>query len=384
MVGLLSWLKRKDDSDWEKALAVLDERIRHAEIRLSELHMRERKLKFAWLYYSIPVYVFVLVAYFTYLKPRGDPWDIWLWKTGFVVLGAPCIYIVHRLIRYWYSTKEKHELEYLENLKAKQKEKIEDLKKKTAYYKTKGLIERYDTPTKERMRNKPQPGTPMQTPNAAQVLTKPSTLSQRLEPSSTPQMVASMNTPVTPFPVDRPSPLSPTPDINMMIPARGAHTPSPKGWFDKVIDIMIGESEGPASKYALICEECFTHNGLVPPDAYATARFRCMKCDHLNAPKSYEHLGFGDSRRSQDMDSPTASLLKRHRASVPDELLFAKSAYGQELRRRSNLQSSEESETQQVAERGPTPPLESQDSADTGMVGSIEDLHEPQETEKEE
>jgi hypothetical protein len=34
----------------------------------------------------------------------------------------------------------------LENLKAKQKQKVEELKNKTAYYTTKTLLDRYDSP----------------------------------------------------------------------------------------------------------------------------------------------------------------------------------------------------------------------------------------------
>ena len=49
---------------------------------------------------------------------------------------------------------------------------------------------------------------------------------------------------------------------------RGISTP--KLWYEKVVDAIIGDEEGPHQKYALICQQCFEHNGLVPPHEYET------------------------------------------------------------------------------------------------------------------
>ena len=35
-------------------------------------------------------------------------------------------------------------------------------------------------------------------------------------------------------------------------------------WYDKIVDVIVGD-EGPETKYALICGQCFTHNGLALP-----------------------------------------------------------------------------------------------------------------------
>ena len=43
-------------------------------------------------------------------------------------------------------------------------------------------------------------------------------------------------------------------------------------WLDRVVDSIIGDVGGPQTKYALVCEQCFTHNGLIPPELYSTAR----------------------------------------------------------------------------------------------------------------
>jgi hypothetical protein len=49
---------------------------------------------------------------------------------------------------------------------------------------------------------------------------------------------------------------------------------------DKLIDFVTGE--GPGTKYALICSQCYGHNGLVMPEELDTKQFICLYCQHWN------------------------------------------------------------------------------------------------------
>ena len=58
-------------------------------------------------------------------------------------------------------------------------------------------------------------------------------------------------------------------------------TPQPiqplrKQWYDKLADALLGDDESPAnaaaSRYALICEKCFNHNGLVKESMWEDPR----------------------------------------------------------------------------------------------------------------
>jgi hypothetical protein len=40
--------------------------------------------------------------------------------------------------------------------------------------------------------------------------------------------------------------------------------PQKQQWYDKLLDVLVGDV-GPETKYALICSQCFAHNGLVLP-----------------------------------------------------------------------------------------------------------------------
>ena len=55
---------------------------------------------------------------------------------------------------------------------------------------------------------------------------------------------------------------------------------STRTWADKLIDFVVGE--GPGTKYALICSQCYGHNGLVPPEEVSTKQFVCLYCHHWN------------------------------------------------------------------------------------------------------
>jgi len=52
--------------------------------------------------------------------------------------------------------------------------------------------------------------------------------------------------------------------------------PPRKRWYDKVADALLGDEDydisSPSSRYALICERCFTHNGLVKESLWEDAR----------------------------------------------------------------------------------------------------------------
>lgn len=60
-------------------------------------------------------------------------------------------------------------------------------------------------------------------------------------------------------------------------------SPGRKQWYDKLADALIGDDDlsmnAAASKYALICQKCFTHNGLVKEELWEDARecfFTCL------------------------------------------------------------------------------------------------------------
>jgi len=65
-------------------------------------------------------------------------------------------------------------------------------------------------------------------------------------------------------------------------------TPQPpprKQWYDKLADVILGDDDAagsPSSRYALICQKCFAHNGLVKESVWQDTQYICPKCGHFN------------------------------------------------------------------------------------------------------
>jgi len=50
--------------------------------------------------------------------------------------------------------------------------------------------------------------------------------------------------------------------------------------LSKVVEYLVGD--GPNNRYALICSDCHSHNGMVLRDEFEYTTFRCAYCYHLN------------------------------------------------------------------------------------------------------
>uniref|UniRef100_A0A1I7ZAR8 Endoplasmic reticulum junction formation protein lunapark n=1 Tax=Steinernema glaseri TaxID=37863 RepID=A0A1I7ZAR8_9BILA len=60
--------------------------------------------------------------------------------------------------------------------------------------------------------------------------------------------------------------------------------PESKTSVDKILDYMCGD--GITKRYALICQRCYTHNGMAHIDEADNIAYRCYKCDLFHQAKS--------------------------------------------------------------------------------------------------
>jgi len=58
--------------------------------------------------------------------------------------------------------------------------------------------------------------------------------------------------------------------------------PNERKWIDKLMDAIVGDVYEADSKYALVCNFCFTHCGLALPEEYKTYKFICPSCKKMN------------------------------------------------------------------------------------------------------
>ncbi len=191
-----------------------------------------------------------------------------------------------------------------------QRAKVDEIKKKTNWYETRELMQRYDEQAAQTPPRKPaaMPGgvqTPLTTPRVAP-------LSKQPQGNAPPQR-------------------SPPP-----VPIQFAASPQPqrKTWFDRFADVVVGDTDDTA-RYALICEECFGHNGLVKESEWETIRtcrfsylialllklcveYRCPKCNHFNPARSKAKAPI--SPTSPSKPSPQQRTLVASSAASPSPL----------------------------------------------------------------
>ncbi|KAK1225841.1 hypothetical protein PQX77_011202 [Marasmius sp. AFHP31] len=247
--------QKKDDDDYETVLSRLANDIQKRQVKLSEIRLRERRA-------TLLVTLYTLAGWVAYVA---------LWYTS-ILPGRNSGGTTERAVR------EKT----LQQLLKQQRAKVEEIKKKTNFYSTRDLLQRYDeqsspsTPLRQRVPPQQQAGQPV-TPQQ-------------------PRLNASLNgQPRTPLSQGLQAHLSP------VLPSPG---PPRKQWFDKLADVVLGD-EDPA-RFALICEKCFAHNGLVKESVWEDTQYVCPNCKHFNPSKRAKAKGVAPVSPS----APSAGPLK--------------------------------------------------------------------------
>lgn len=267
---ILSRFRSQSDDNYEKILSELDDDIGRAEVRLREIRIRERSALIIWIVYSMLAYVAYVAGYwyFVYMSIEEEGWDFM--KIAPVFTGPFFIVIGYRFLALWYKRKETTEISQLEHLRAKQKLKVEELKKKTGYYTTKTLLDRYDS-SKGQINQQNVPVRPVQSINPS--------LRQRNVPNPQVPEINGINGDSRSNNIElniggnAPRPNSYDPNSPNSI------TPLQRRWYDKLVDVIVGDDE---QKYALICQNCFTWNGLAHPADFEDVQYYCKKCNHFN------------------------------------------------------------------------------------------------------
>jgi len=195
------------------------------------------------------------------------------------------------LVQTWYQRKQESEKLRLRSLQKQLRDKVEELKKKTAYYSTKELLDRYDEKTK------PLSSPHSQSQPARMTMTPPNNeaLRQRHRPpSSSPANMPNSASPMqvnTSSPAHQSGPFSaPLNHQPQLHDPKMFNTPSPsggRGWADRFAEVLLGDDEArPESKYALICIKCFAHNGLVRQEELDQIQYLCPKCGTFNPSRT--------------------------------------------------------------------------------------------------
>ncbi|KAK2465858.1 hypothetical protein APHAL10511_001499 [Amanita phalloides] len=256
----MSFLKRlfksKEEGDYESILSKLANDVHNRQMRLSEIRLRERRSTLLATLYTLAAWGAYISLWYMRLLPHlygtRRPSEVErIIKAVPVILGPIIILFTRRIVQIWYRRKGDAEEKTLQALMKKQRSVLEDIKKKSNYYSTQELLMKYEA-------------APINSPPRQRVVSSSATLQLTARPPLQRGQQSTLPTPTSPFTAQ-------------------------KQWYDKLADFVLGDDDAnvPMSRYALICEKCRAHNGLVKESLWDDTDYFCRKCNHFNpAPRS--------------------------------------------------------------------------------------------------
>ncbi|XP_067116166.1 endoplasmic reticulum junction formation protein lunapark-A isoform X1 [Osmerus mordax] len=262
------------------------------------------------IFYSCLLYLIACtVVYLWYLPEQA---------MGRLILSLPflvfpiLIWFLRKMLIVLFSSRTEKNNEKLEDLKIQKKKILEEVMETETYKNAKLILERFDPDSKKKAELEPIPLGPQMTPKPGQELRQ-----RHVTPRPSPAMAlpagsAAARPPLAPGATHAgPTPLSAPggpPERSLStgaaqqslmrrpvtpgtpVPGLGMHPPGPplarpvlprdRGAMDRVIEYLVGD--GPQNRYALICQQCLSHNGMALKEEFEYVAFRCAYCYFLN------------------------------------------------------------------------------------------------------
>lgn len=277
----------------------------------SEKNQRQLKI---WvgrllLYSSLLYLITCVVVYFWYLPEQ---------LMGRLILSLPflivplLVWLLRKLLIKIFSRRTEKNNEKLEDLKAEKRKILEEVMETETYKNAKMILERFDPDSKKNIALESTPVAPQITPKPGQELRHRNVIPKAPPVVVNPASEAAARPPLASRPTypGRSSHSAPggPPERSLSaiaaqqslmrkpvtpgtpVPGVGMHPPGPplarpvipreRGAMDRVIEYLVGD--GPQNRYALICQQCLSHNGMALKEEFEYIAFRCAYCYFLN------------------------------------------------------------------------------------------------------
>ncbi|XP_023221584.1 endoplasmic reticulum junction formation protein lunapark-A-like isoform X1 [Centruroides sculpturatus] len=318
---LLSRLRGKPS-----AKAVLEEL--HKEIEELEDYNRsteqqQKHLVGSLILYSVILYLGFATIFYLYYFPNNLR-DQLIYSIPLLIFPA-IIWLLKQLLYQYFVNKLRKNEEHLERLKKKRRTVL-DLAMETETYKVaKDLLEKYD-PEFQKKAVVGKFGEPVPKRSAHEELRRRAAASQGLPPPSNAQQQLILSSghgvpkPYTPFPAKPPHLVAPFLASNNKQWVKTAIPPMPRPILprertviDRILDYLV--ADGPSNRFALVCKQCESHNGMALKEEFEYLAFRCCYCFHWNparkqrpiAPRLPLPLPHGGEEKSEDSEDKDQS-----------------------------------------------------------------------------
>ncbi|XP_036041077.1 endoplasmic reticulum junction formation protein lunapark isoform X2 [Onychomys torridus] len=273
---------------------------------LEEFREKNQRLQKLWvgrlIIYSSVLYLFTcLIVYLWYLP---DEFTARLAMTLPFFAFPFIIWTIRTVLIFFFSKRTERNNEALDDLKSQKKKILEEVMEKETYKTAKLILERFDPDSKKAKEFEPPSAGAAVTAKPGQEIRQRTVAQRNLSsaPASSSQGPPPQ-VPVSPGPSKDASAPGGPPERTIApalprrlgspatsVPGMGHHPPGPplarpilpreRGALDRIVEYLVGD--GPQNRYALICQQCFSHNGMALKEEFEYIAFRCAYCFFLN------------------------------------------------------------------------------------------------------
>lgn len=247
--------------------------------------------------YSLFLYFIIAGVFFLYYFPSATKDRI---MYSIPILIFPFVLFVLRKFLHWYFVQKiRNNDENLQELKRRKRSLLEYAMETETYKVVKELLEKFDPDYHKKIFESrpaieaPPPSPPLKGSFADMDVRRRHVPPKGLPPiplgapgqtltlrTAGPKMLPPLHGTNPPYPfLPRPSFVVPQGP-----PMARPVLPRERSLLDRLVDYVVGD--GPYNRYALICRQCQSHNGMALKEEFESVAFRCCYCFHWNPSRS--------------------------------------------------------------------------------------------------
>lgn len=282
-------------------LESLDSQIKEIERYGHTTEQRHKRIVGTLILYSVILYIIsAFIFYFCFFP--ASLYDQIFYIIPLLIFPI-LILLTKKMVTWYYKRKISENQEKLSTMQFEKKKILDEVTETETYKKAKEILLKFApdqlkmTPLSPQSNYRvPQLTESPQRSVSPQNLTPPSNLGElrkRVLTSQKPvlnvQRATPSNTGLAPVGI---TPIQSTPigfqsGVRPVIPVMGYRSPLPRpilsrerSYLERLVDYIVGD--GPANRYALICRQCFSHNGMSLKEEFEYFGFKCCYCNTWN------------------------------------------------------------------------------------------------------
>jgi len=337
MGWILSKLWRKKKSTMEE-LEQLEGKLEELSKLRTDTAVRQKKVLGSLVTYSIVFYILAAaIVYFKFFPEARTRNEKILILLPFLVVPV-LIFLLRKVLTWWYHRKVGKGDQQLSKLREQKAKILDEVMEKETYKVAKQILDKF-APSKlvspprgplaavamqggkggSEIRRRPGTGPPSRLNSSLPSSGPPVSRPGQVPPGSPSLALPKAGFPPTGSPAPPPVSDRPGPPLPPVIrpPGLGRGAPGPplprpvlpreRGYLDQFVEYLVGD--GPSNRFALICRQCQSHNGMALREEFEYIAYRCCYCYYWNPARKQRPVAprLPDPTMSAAMSSAVSS-----------------------------------------------------------------------------